>query len=274
VREVRAPLSVPAAMGMTMMPVPVSGLGVKVGGMPGAALFQGADNLEQKPRQIVPLFFGKRGKEGLRAIPSGIRVGRGSGATLFGDGDKKIAFVLFILLAPQKTALLQFAQIFAQGSRTDMKHFLQLTLVHGISVLQQGEHMHLGVFRVSVLVMGAGHAPDGPVEKDDQIFAAGIGFWSIVKHISILLFPHTPSPCRRREKSKRSVCRRKGTERRSPPASRHAAERRAHCDLLADVSMRYAHTDTHAHARARGNNAARNAEVLQRSEAYAPPWVI
>jgi hypothetical protein len=267
---VRVSTSVPIAVTIVTMPaspVRVPGPVIMVVDMPGGTLFQSADNLVQKLRQLLPLLPGKRGKEGIRAFSSDILIGCGSGGTPPGDGNKKIALVLLIMPALNKTAMLQFAQNFAQGGRTDIEHFLKLTLVHGFSALEQGEHTHLRMFRVSVMVMGAGHKFDGPVEKHGQIFTACAGCLIIFAHFSFLLLSHTRPPCRKRETPGGNVCRTEGIGWKSPRESRHTGPR-ASSRRLAGVP-----TD-HVHARVRGNGDEPNDGVLQKIQTYGSPYVI
>jgi hypothetical protein len=178
-------------MAMPDSPVRVSGSAVRMAGVCGGIFFQSADNLFQKLRQLLPLILGKGGKEGIRAFSPVVLDGRDSGGTLPGDGNNPVALVLFIAFTLNESALLQFAQNFTQGSRTDIEHFLKRTLIHGVSVLEQGEHMHLRVFRVPVMMVGAGHKPDCPLEEYGQIFTACGGCVVIFVHGSHLWIPHT-----------------------------------------------------------------------------------
>jgi hypothetical protein len=265
-------MSAPTAVIIMMvmaMPEPsarVSGFAVSMAGVCGGILFQSADNLFQKLRQLLPFIPGKRRKEGVRAFPPAVSDGRGG--TLAGDGNNPIALVLFIAFTLNETALLQFAQNFTQGSRTDIEHFLKRTLIHGFSVLKQGEHMHLRVFRMPVMVVGAGHKPDCPMEEYGQIFTACSGCVVIFVHGSHLWIPHTRVPGRKRERSAGNACRIEDIGGKSPRESRRRRWR-AYPDrpVLASVHAR-------AHTRVRVSDGARNDEISQILQTYNSPYVV
>jgi hypothetical protein len=130
--------------------------------------------------------------------------------------------------------------------------------------------MHLRMFRMPLMMVGAGHKFDYPMEKYGQIFIAYSCCAIIFVHINYLLIPHTRSPCHKRGTSEDNVCHIEGRGWKSPRASRHA-RRCVYPDRLVVVSD-HDHACVHTHVRV--NDAARGDEILQKIQAYNSPYVI